>query len=206
MAESSLKEKLLGIIFEPEPESDTDNGIERIKKGTNEASRLKAEDLLYDKNKDKEKPLEQKEKTVGSGTFINYSDRTPSVKEPENDYGEYVSSPNISPIFGLLDGDAKNRKNDIPLTGNPTTEMPNTNHLGMVMSPIYGNSTKKANEQRSKTRTEEKEEETIVDFDITEDLGDIFGSDEFKQEAEEEEQTYTEEIDLFSDFYISEDK
>ena len=102
MAETSLKDKLLGIIFEPETGED-------VKKPANEAPRLKAEDLLYDKNKDKKPEVKEPFSKVSS-TFINYSDVPQEKPEPEPDYGEYVSSQNISPIFGLLDNENKTKK------------------------------------------------------------------------------------------------
>ncbi|MBR0461724.1 MAG: hypothetical protein IJJ00_03300 [Erysipelotrichaceae bacterium] len=204
MAETSFKDRILGIIFEPEPD---ENDTEKPKKAPNDAPRLKAEDLLYGKNKDKDDMEEPKERPVhNNSTFINYKPENSPRPEPEPAYHEYVSSPNISPIFGPIETEKKGKKKETVSVDYASVEKPGNSPLGMVMSPIYGYDTRKANEERSKMQSEEKEEETIVDFDITEDLGDIFGSDEFKQEAnEEEEQNYTEEIDLFSDFY-TEDK
>ena len=199
MAESSLKEKLLGIIFEPETDADAKT------RNPSETPRLKAEDLLYDKNKDK-KP-EVKENASGNrGTFINYTEAPQERREPEQNYGDYVSSQNISPIFGPLDNESRSKKSESVNVDYASIEKPSSSHLGMVMSPIYGYDTKKANDERSRLQSGPEKEETIVDFDITEDLGDIFEGDDYKQEAPEDKETYTEEIDLFSDFYISEDK
>ena len=198
MAESSLKDKLLGMLFEPE-ESDSDP------KHANEAPRLKAEDLLYDKNRDR-KPEPKEPSVRNSGTFINYNDVPAEKTEPEPSYGEYVSSPNISPIFGPLETENKTKKSESISVDYASVEKPGSSHLGMVMSPIYGYDTKKANEERTRLQAEPEKEETIVDFDITEDLGDIFEGDEYKQEAADDKEPYAEEIDLFSDFYISEDK
>ena len=206
MAETSFKDKILGIIFEPEPD---ENDPVKLKKTPNEAPRLKAEELLYGRNKDKDDMQVPEDKPVhNNSTFINYRPGSSPRPEPEPEpaYQEYVSAPNISPIFGPIETEKKGKKKETVSVDYASVEKPGNSPLGTVMSPIYGYDTKKANEERSKLQSEEKEEETIVDFDITEDLGDIFGSDEFRQEAnEEEEQNYTEEIDLFSDFY-TEDK
>ena len=51
-------------------------------------------------------------------------------------------------------------------------------------------------------KEEKEKKEEIIDEDITGDLGDIFKTDEFKQESLND----TQEIDLFSDFYSSKDE
>ena len=89
---------------------------------------------------------------------------------------------------------------------------PGSNYLGTVLSPIYGYDTITANDARSKldVKKEEKEEQLekidkqedkILDKDITEDLSDIFATDEYKQEAFKQENNVEDSIDLFGDFY-----
>ena len=87
-------------------------------------------------------------------------------------------------------------------------EKPGSNYLGTVLSPIYGYDTITANDVRSKLEKKEeqlekidKQEDKILDKDITEDLSDIFATDEYKQEAFKQENNVEDSIDLFGDFY-----
>ena len=194
----TLKDKLIDLLFEKDPPKEETRPQETkpVKRPEPEVSPIKAEDLLYDRNKGHEKK---------SGTFINYNEPDRN-KEEEIMPVDYSPTPNLSPIFGPLDAEKKSRdKKDVKADVDyASTEKPKSSPLGTVMSPIFGYDSKKANELRDELREEEKKEE-IEDFDITEDLGDIFAGDEYKQETEENE-TVAEEIDLFSDFYTFEDK
>lgn len=208
MAENTTLKKILDVLFEPDEPGQIDNVNEKAR--SNEPVRFKAEDILYDKkSKDVVTPdilmpkPEVKEKA--NTTFINYAPNEttilPKEEVVEPSIFEYEPSQNISPIFGPLDAnkkktyDAKNATIDYA-----STEKPNSSYLSMPMSPFYGFDTKKDDKPKEEVKEEVEE---IEDFDITEDLGDIFATDEYKQETKE---SYTEEIDLFSDFYIDEDK
>ena len=192
----TLKDKLLDLLFEKDPPKDTDRPQEpkTVKKPEKETSPIKAEDILYDRNRSQEKK---------NSTFINYNEPERNSRE-ETVSAEYAPTPNLSPIFGPLDGDKKEKKDIKADVDYASVEKPKSSPLGTVMSPIFGYDSAKANELRAAHKEEEKKEE-IEDFDITEDLGDIFAGDDYKQETEENENV-TEEIDLFSDFYTFEDK
>lgn len=204
MAENTTFKKIMDVLFEPDEPGQMDSVKEKIH--TNEPVRFKAEDILYDKkNKGTVTPdvvapkQEVKEKT--NTTFINYApnetvDPKDEIIEPS--MMEYEPTQNISPIFGPLDTEKKKTYESKNATINyASIEKPNSSYLSMPMSPFYGFDTKKDEEPKEELKEE------IEDFDITEDLGDIFATDEYKQETKE---SFTEEIDLFSDFYIDEDK
>ena len=194
MAENAKLKKLFDVLFEPE---DGDNNEENI---SNQSTRLKAEDVLYAK---KNKPVgEIKEENI----FIDYDLKKDETKNPieESSVDKYEPSEQITPIFGPLGPSSINKTtNENKLNTKvsySTTSRNSDNQIGVIISPFYGYETRT---EEIKLDKEETPIEEINDFDITEDLGDIFSTDEFKQEIKEEE---NEEIDLFSDFYISEDK
>ena len=189
MVESPTLKKIFDSIFEPDPEGNETPAKEPV--------RLKAEDILYEKKNKAEENKAQESNPI-EDIFVNYK---PSYKHDEviaePTIEEYEPSQHISPIFGVID-DKKKKDTDENSVPYANTKRPSSSHLGAVISPFFGYETKK-----EKVIEEEKEEE-LEDFDVTEDLGDIFATDEFKQEIKEEK--INEEIDLFSDFYISEDK
>lgn len=217
MATQTLKQRFLDILFEDD-EDDAAINEEPKEKVVREVPRVKASDLLYGKKENKpliikeEKKIEPKveqvapKEKVNKETFINYAEdikentkhevRSQSVDEI------YISQPALSPIFGNVEKDKKNKKDETVSVDYASVDKPNSNHLGIVLSPIYGYDTAKVEEVKEPVK---KKEESFKDKDITTDLGDIFATDEFKQEAfnEEEEKEKTAEIDLFSDFYTT---
>lgn len=204
MAENTTFKKIMDVLFEPDEPGQSDDINEKVR--NNEPVRFKAEDILYGKkSKETVTPNVVTEKPEIKGktntTFINYAaNETVDPKDEmiEPSMMEYEPTQNISPIFGPLDTDKKKTYESKDATINyASIEKPNSSYLSMPMSPFYGFDTKKDEEPK------EEFTEEIKDFDITEDLGDIFSTDEYKQETKE---SFTEEIDLFSDFYIDEDK
>lgn len=209
MAENTTFKKIMDVLFEPDDEEGQINNVKE-KVRNNEPVRYKAEDILYGK-KNKEMitpevvtPKEEVKEKINT-TFINYAPNEPVISKEETvepSIIDYEPSQNISPIFGPLDTDKKKTYESKNATIDyASTEKPNSSYLSMPMSPFYGFDTKKEDDKPKEETKEEVEE--IEDFDITEDLGDIFATDEYKQETKE---SFTEEIDLFSDFYIDEDK
>ncbi len=215
----TIKQRFLDILFEDE--DDDDLVVEKPKPRAKDPNRVKASDLLYGKKKEekREEPIVETKKTVEekpvvvssnkqSNTFINYEKTSEKVKVKKEEpvYDEvYVAQPALSPIFGNIEKDLKPKKEDKPISVDyASTEKPKSNYLGTVLSPIYGYDSITANDARSSLiQKEEKEKkEEIIDEDITGDLGDIFKTDEFKQESLND----TQEIDLFSDFYSSKDE
>lgn len=199
MAETTTLKKIFDVLFEPDPNnSDDEKQVPKAK----EQTRYKAEDFLYEK---KNKLSEETKETKFDNIFVDYNIK----KETKNEYvadkeevsERYEPSMNISPIFGVIED---KKKKDIHINADvdyASVNKPTDSHLGTVLSPFYGYSSPKNVEKKEDNEIKKEE---IEDFDITEDLGDIFATDEFKQEIKEEGQT--EEIDLFSDFDITEDK
>lgn len=194
----SIKKKFLDILFEPDDEEE-----KKVQKSNtsvnNDNAPLKATDLLYGK------------KTSKSSAFINLADEVNKEDNTEDVSNSeekpfYTSSPNLSPIFGNIDSNKK--KKTFSTNGAVDfayTDKPNGNYLDMVMSPIYGYDTNSANEARSKLDL--LRQNHFHDNDITEDLSDIFSTDEFKQEINNSEpEINNSEIDLFSSFDTKEDK
>ena len=204
MAENTTFKKIMDVLFEPDEPGQNEDVNEKVR--TNEPVRFKAEDILYEKkNKETTTPeavvTKPEVKEKANTTFINYAPNEtvdPKDEMVEPSMMEYEPTQNISPIFGPLDTDKKKTYESKDATINyASIEKPNSSYLSMPMSPFYGFDTKKEENKK------EEPIEEIEDFDITEDLGDIFSTDDFKQETKE---NFTEEIDLFSDFYIDEDK
>ena len=204
MAENTTFKKIMDVLFEPDEPGQNEDVNEKVR--TNEPVRFKAEDILYEKkNKETTTPevvvTKPEVKEKANTTFINYAPNEtvdPKDEMVEPSMMEYEPTQNISPIFGPLDTDKKKTYESKDATINyASIEKPNSSYLSMPMSPFYGFDTKKEENKK------EEPIEEIEDFDITEDLGDIFSTDEFKQETKE---SFTEEIDLFSDFNIDEDK
>lgn len=213
----TLKQRFLDILFEDDDEEIIEEPKEKV---VREAPRIKASDLLYGKKENspliiKDEPkkevvkpkVEKTEKVENkvNNTFINYGEKTvenkpKEVKEKVEEM--YISQPALSPIFGNVEKDKKKSKEEPISVDKAFVDKPNSNHLGIVLSPIYGYDSARYEE----IKKEPVKKETYVDKDITTDLGDIFATDEFKKEAfNEDEETKTSEIDLFSDFYTTKD-
>lgn len=192
MVDSPTLKRIFDSIFEP-----AENLDEKPKE--NEAKRLKAEDFLYEKKKPidvNKTETESKENIFVDYNFNNNSKENNNLIEDNNQITAYEPSQHISPIFGVIDSGKKSDNQNIFDHG--STKKPSS-YLGGIISPYFGYDTS------NKPIEEKKEEiEEFEDFDITEDLGDIFSTDEFKQELKDD--NFTEEIDLFSDFNDFEDK
>ena len=208
---TTIKQRFIDILFEPDEEESIDinkNENRKIDKSQiKEASPISAKDLLY--GKQEKEPREQK-----STTFINLTEDKPVVNKPKEvvavEEEVYIASPNLSPIFGNIEGNSKKKQKKMTDTNidYAAVKKPSSNYLGMVLSPIYGYDTVKANDARAKLTEPVKVDYT--DMDITEDLTDIFATEEFRVPEEEkrdteEEINKTDEIDLFSDLYSGED-
>lgn len=204
----TIKQKFLDILFE---DDDDDEAYEPVKpKVKREVPRVKASDLLYKKEEKKlvdvknETPVKEEVKQEKeNNTFINYGQQDNNaykVETKQEKVEEYTYTPALSPIFGNVEKDKKNKKDETVSVDYAATDKPSSNHLGIVLSPIYGYDTAKEVEVKEPI----KKKEEYKDKDITTDLGDIFATDEFKQEAfKEEDKEKTSEIDLFSDFYTT---
>lgn len=204
----TIKQKFLDILFE---DDEDDEAYEPVKpKVKREVPRVKASDLLYKKEEKKlvdvknETPVKEEVKQEKeNNTFINYGQQDNNaykVETKQEKVEEYTYTPALSPIFGNVEKDKKNKKDETVSVDYAATDKPSSNHLGIVLSPIYGYDTAKEVEVKEPI----KKKEEYKDKDITTDLGDIFATDEFKQEAfKEEDKEKTSEIDLFSDFYTT---
>lgn len=204
----TIKQKFLDILFE---DDDDDEAYEPVKpKVKREVPRVKASDLLYKKEEKKlvdvknETPVKEEVKQEKeNNTFINYGQQDNNaykVETKQEKVEEYTYTPALSPIFGNVEKDKKNKKDETVSVDYAATDKPSSNHLGIVLSPIYGYDTAKEVEVKEPV----KKKEEYKDKDITTDLGDIFATDEFKQEAfKEDDKEKTSEIDLFSDFYTT---
>lgn len=194
---NTIKEKFMNILFEPEEEEDEypkRDILEEIKKDKNlrpKPSTIKATDLLYGK----------KDSDSSSQVFIDLNEITKEPPEVVTNE-EYVASPNISPIFGNIDESKKTKKSNNSTTLNyASVDKPSSNYLGMVLSPIYG---------YDSNNTEDNKQEELKDvknIDVTEDLSDIFSTEEVKLALEDDKEEKTIEVtsDKFSSFYTRED-
>lgn len=134
-----FKKRFLDILFEPEEQIEVAGGeIEEIKPKENKA--LKAKDILYHHGGED-----------NASAFIDYEEnknifetnisalKAQTYHNEEEDDDNYEPQPTISPIFGVV-RKANNIEN-IPQTGETNEALikkPDSNHLGTVLSPIYG--------------------------------------------------------------------
>ena len=207
----TIKQRFLDILFEDEDDE------EEVRKPSSKETRVKASDLLYGKkevNEVTEKKEEKIEKPIvkkeSESAFINYDQKASKEEKKDIKLEEiYVAQPALSPIFGNIEKENdKKKKDEVISVDYASIEKPGSNYLGTVLSPIYGYDTITANDVRSKLEKKEeqlekidKQEDKILDKDITEDLSDIFATDEYKQEAFKQENNVEDSIDLFGDFY-----
>lgn len=183
---TTIKEKFLNILFEPEDE--VDGQVESKRKEIKvqpKQSPIKATDILYGKKDDEHE-----------SPFIDINEIT---KEPPNltINEEFVSSPNISPIFGNIDEAKKQKKSTASTTLNyASVDKPNSSVLGMVLSPVYGYETRVDDEKSVNVKA-------VKDVDVTEELSDIFATEEYKLSLNDDD-----DIDLqekYSSFYKKEE-
>jgi len=201
----TIKQRVMDILFEDEAKNEVSNK-EEVKKEESviltkpkvkTQGTYKASDLLYGKKDENGKP------------FINLEEEkksTPvSAKEFVKSVEEYVSSPNISPMFGTIAPKIK-KSDDASSIDYATVEKPESNYLDMVLSPIYGYDSRKANEARTNLE-QVKEVKKVESVDVTEDLfatleTKLAESKERHSSLEDESMTKTSEMDLFADFYL----
>lgn len=203
---TTIKQKFLDILFEGDPSSDSKPKAEEKK---TEERRLKASELLYGKKsapiiapKREEKAVVSSADTqsnVSTSAFINYNQdkniEIPKLQEEEKPEEIYVRKPNLSPIFGDLDATNTKKKKQVTINANyASVDKPASSYLGMPLSPIFGYDSRQIVEEKTKSSKES--------LDMTQDLGDIFASDEYKQEVKEEAEVVPMEIDLFADFNL----
>lgn len=179
---TTIKEKFLNILFEPE-DGEEDEVKEPEIKVKPKQSHIKATDILYGKKDEHESP------------FIDINEIT---KEPPNltINEEFVSSPNISPIFGNIDDAKKQKKSTASTTLNyASVDKPNSSVLGMVLSPVYGYDTRVEEEKPVNNRP-------VKDVDVTEELSDIFATEEYKLSLNDDDDEKDRSLrERYSSFY-----
>lgn len=127
---SDIKKKFIDILFEPEEDD---------------------EEEVYVRPKAEPKPVKKQEKTVKAAdilyrkpersAFIDLDDKKKKKeekKEPENVYGDYEFSSQISPIFGVIKENKPEIKKSSASVNESLTSRPDSSHLEIITSPIYG--------------------------------------------------------------------
>ena len=127
---SDIKKKFIDILFEPEEDD---------------------EEEVYVRPKAEPKPVKKQEKTVKAAdilyrkpersAFIDLDDKKKKKeekKEPENVYGDYEFSSQISPIFGVIKENKPEIKKSSASVNESLTSRPDSSHLEIITSPIFG--------------------------------------------------------------------
>lgn len=137
---NELTKKVLDMLFEPEKDEVTEEGpIKDISTSKQKTNPLKAKDLLYGKPSDR-KP------------FLDYEDKQQQYKKEETNI--YVKQGNVSPIFGEIR--TNDRTKDVPsdLDRQRATTITNSDYQNIIISPIYGYDSTKANSARGTLKGE----------------------------------------------------
>jgi len=129
---NDIKKKFIDILFDSDPDIDDESReIEQTPTNNTELEKksvpsIKAKDILYRKS--------------SNSPFINYGDSDISVKtlvEDDEENDEYVLSPQLSPMFGILNK-GEIVKQDSEESSDTIVKKPEDYHLDIVTSPIYG--------------------------------------------------------------------
>ena len=161
---NDFKKKIFDIIFEPDTEdvkaeaplSDVNEyKKEPEKEETFEPVKMpKAKDILYGK-------------TEKSSPFINYTE-VPRKEEPKiemNNKPVYEMRENVSPIFGpIVQKEKKKRNVTEKEIQKAISSNFNSEYTGIVLSPIYGYDTNKANDARKAISSILDTDRAIADF------------------------------------------
>ncbi|MBQ0035638.1 MAG: hypothetical protein KBT35_01835 [Firmicutes bacterium] len=176
---SDIKQKFINILFDGEDEEEeevvADAPIADVRQETKkEASSVKAADLMYKKPQ---------------SAFIDVDEKPISAKElltdsKEEDDEEYVLSPQLSPIFGIINNNGEAVHVEVSKRNEEQVKKPEDVHLDIIPSPIYGY----GNSEESKHNFDE---ETYINKDIRH----IFNDD-----VDDETIVVDQEINLFEDF------
>ncbi len=182
---SDIKKKFIDILFEPEEE----------------------DEVIFEKPKAEPRPLKKQESTVKakdilyrkpekSSAFINLDEtkkKEPEKKETEKVYGDYEFSSQISPIFGVIKENKPKFNTTAPVNEN-LINRPDSSHLEIITSPIYGYGNRDDFEKDSRNafaqpeRSEEDELHSLFEND--------YGYDEHTYDDIDDDQ----EINLFSSY------
>lgn len=125
---SDIKKKFMDILFEPvEDEEEVQKEVKKEVKPEIKPAPLKAADIMYRK--------------PGQSAFIDLKQETKQASglaEDKSKDDEYVITPNLSPIFGILGGEDGLVKHNKEIISKKPTNVCDESHLGIVPSPIYG--------------------------------------------------------------------
>lgn len=177
---SDIKQKFINILFDGEEEEEevvADAPIADVKPSNEvkkETSSVKAADLMYKKPQ---------------SAFIDVEEKPVSAKElltdsiDDNDE-EYVLSPQLSPIFGIINNNGEAVHVEVSKRTDEQIKKPEDIHLDIIPSPIYGYGNKEENKH-------DFDEETYINKDIRH----IFNDD-----IDDETIVVDQEINLFDDF------
>lgn len=119
-----IKQKFIDILFESDKDDkeETIDAVEEEKHVKKEKSPIKAKDILYRKSE--------------NTTFINYENKAKTANASKDEVYELTSQ--ISPMFGVIrENKHKNLNVNSEITDTQTSK-PETSHLDIITSPIYG--------------------------------------------------------------------
>ena len=180
---SDIKRKFLDILFEPEDEDDEvyEKPKQEVKPVKKQENTVKAADILYRKQ--------------AKSAFIALNEnKKPEKKQEENVYGDYEFSSQISPIFGVIK-ESKVETNTSVSVDEALINKPDSSHLEIITSPIYGYGNRSDYEKdhpdlfETIPASDEEELHRLLDED--------YGYDEHTYDDLEDE---NEEINLFNSY------
>jgi len=181
---SDIKRKFLDILFEPEDEDEEvyEKPKQEVKPVKKQENTVKAADILYRKQE--------------KSAFIDLNEKKkkPEKKQEENVYGDYEFSSQISPIFGVIK-ESKVETNTSVSVDEALINKPDSSHLEIITSPIYGYGNRSDYEKdhpdlfETIPASDEEELHRLLDED--------YGYDEHTYDDLEDE---NEEINLFNSY------
>lgn len=178
---TDIKQKFMEILFSDSDEEEvvaqapiTDVNP-KVEPKKNDSSSYKAADIMY-------------KKPAGQSVFIDAnSTGNVSAKKlfnEEEKEEEYVLSPQLSPIFGVIDNAGSAVNVEPTRQTKAQVKKPEDVHLDIVPSPIYGYGNKEVNNH-------DFDEETYINKDI---------HHIFQEDVDDETMVVDQEINLFEDF------
>lgn len=133
---NDIKKKFIDILFETDDDDTPEQVEKQVEEFKTENSFMSAKDLLYRKS---DSPvfvdLDDKEKAANS-----IIDEERAREEEAKKYGDYEMSAQISPIFGVV---AQKKREVVHKPMNEKLlSRPESSHLEIIPSPIYGYGTR----------------------------------------------------------------
>ena len=193
-----LRKKFIDILFEPDEEIDIDAPLTDVKTRSSDRKDIKKESKKEIK-KEPSKVIDAREVLYGEPSkqtsFIDYFDGINNKKPNDKKVAEeekYEMHDNVSPIFGLLN--QKERKKKTVSEKEIQKAITPSDYISVVLSPIYGYDTAKANDARSVLDEKQNSSKADDAFDITDTMGNVFDDEPFEVPSEETREAVKEAV------------